>query len=502
MRFGPVGVVLIVSTVTCVTMGRPTPVPRVHRDVVTLQGTVRGYLASNPPHFAYFGIPYAQSPTRSGRFKDPEPPPKWDGIFEALHKIKCPQLKADGEENCLVVNIFTPEEKAATLLPVIVFVHGGEFQNGWGAYRPPRQFLEEGNNVIVTFNYRLGSLGFLCLKTPDAPGNAGLKDQIAALYWVHRNVQQFGGSPQDVTVYAIEAGAVSVQLILLSGLAEGLLHKVILESGSVLSPAALQYDPLDAAYIGAASLGYKGSDDPNELYEFYLHASDKELVTIPESFLPCVDNTSDNVHNLIDLDPIQKLEEGIYTKVPMIITFTQKDTKSILGTDLQRFENPPDNFEYLLPHNLEFMKEEVKSEVAKIVKKYYFPEDFTRRSMAHNYAYYIQDILVDYPTIKAAIMFAAKNTYPVYVMKFSLPKTSWDSSKLESSSFDTILDYLYKEEKQSHFLVELVTMLIRNFKTLGANDVTQDETEDLLNSKDIDDHDDNDLYRLAFVEEK
>ncbi|CAH0690429.1 unnamed protein product [Spodoptera exigua] len=331
---------------------------------------------------------------------------------------------------------------------------------------------------------------------------------------------------------------------------------------SVLSPAALQYDPLDAAYNGAASLGYKGSDDPNELYEFYLHASDKELVTIPESFLPCVDNTSDNVHNLIDLDPIQKLEEGIYTKVPMIITFTQKDTKSILGTDLQRFENPPDNFEYLLPHNLEFMKEEVKSEVAKIVKKYYFPEDFTRRSMAHNYAYYIQDILVDYPTIKAAIMFAAKNTYPVYVMKFSLPKTSWDSSKLESYSFDTILDYLYKEEKQSHFLVELVTMLIRNFKTLGdptpltttlipilwepvssdgdsisnmqvlhfgpstrvtmsshnnprlkfwdkiytrfhsANDVTQDETEDLLNSKDIDDHDDNDLYRLAFVEEK
>ncbi|KAF9412398.1 hypothetical protein HW555_009067 [Spodoptera exigua] len=541
------GVVLIVSTVTCVTMGRPTPVPRVHRDVVTLQGTVRGYLASNPPHFAYFGIPYAQSPTRSGRFKDPEPPPKWDGIFEALHKIKCPQLKADGEENCLVVNIFTPEEKAATLLPVIVFVHGGEFQNGWGAYRPPRQFLEEGNNVIVTFNYRLGSLGFLCLKTPDAPGNAGLKDQIAALYWVHRNVQQFGGSPQDVTLYAIEAGAVSVQLILLSGLAEGLLHKVILESGSVLSPAALQYDPLDAAYKGAASLGYKGSDDPNELYEFYLHASDKELVTIPESFLPCVDNTSDNVHNLIDLDPIQKLEEGMYTKVPMIITFTQKDTKSILGTDLQRFENPPDNFEYLLPNNLEFMKEEVKSEVAKIVKKH---------SMAHNYAYYIQDILVDYPTIKAAIMFAAKNTYPVYVMKFSLPKTSWDSILTQS------LTTCIKKKKQSHFLVELVTMLIRNFKTLGdptpltttlipilwepvssdgdsisnmhvlhfgpssritmsshnnprlkfwdkiytrfhsANDVTQDETEDLLNSKDIDDHDDNDLYRLAFVEEK
>lgn len=327
--------------------------------------------------------------------------------------------------------------------------------------------------MIVTFNYRLGSLGFLCLRTPEVPGNAGLKDQIAALYWVHRNIQQFGGNPQDVTVYATEAAAIAVQLILLSELVEGLLHKVILESGSVLSPAALAYDPLGTAYTGAAYLGYTGSADPDKLYQFYLQASDEDLVTIPETFQPCVDNTTDNIHSLIDLDPMQKLEDGLFTNVPMIITYTQKDTASILGTDLERFEKPPDHFEYLLPHNLQFKNEEVKSEVAKIVKKFYFPEDFTRNSMVHNYAYYVQDILVEYPIIKLAMMFAVKNTYPVYVMKYTLPKINKDSNKLESSSSDTILDYLQKDKVQSNLFVELVTMLLRNFKSLGYVHCTQ-----------------------------
>ncbi|CAH1637984.1 unnamed protein product [Spodoptera littoralis] len=538
MRLGAVGVVLTVSTVTYVAVARPTPVPRVHRDVVTLQGTVRGYLASNPPHFAYYGIPYAGSLTQGDRFKDPQPPPKWGGIFEALHKIKCPQVKAAGDENCLVVNIFTPQKQDATLLPVVVFVHGGDLQSGWGAHRPPALFLEEGNNVIVTFNYRLGSLGFLCLRTPDVPGNAGLKDQIAALYWVHRNIHQFGGNPQDVTVYATEAAAITVQLILLSELVEGFLHKVILE---------------------------QGSDDPDELYQFYLKASDEELVTIPEIFCPCVDNTTDNVHNLIDVDPMRKLEDGLFTNVPMILTFTPRDTASILGTDLKKFEKPPDHFEYLLPHNLEFKNEKVKSEVAKIVKKFYFPDDFTRNSMVHNYAYYAQDILVEYPIIKVAMMFAAKSAYPVYVMKFTLPKVNEDSDKPESTNLDTILDYLHKDKAQINLFGELVTMLLRNFKTLGdptplttafipliwqsvhtegdsqihisdvqvlhlgptrltvsphhnprlkfwdkvytkfhrAHKVSDEETEDMLNSKEEEeDHDDNDLYKLVFSEEK
>ncbi|CAG9565792.1 unnamed protein product [Danaus chrysippus] len=99
-----------------------------HRVVVTTQGSVRGYFAPHPPHYSYLGLPYARPPTRYDRFKAPEPPPQWSGIFEAIHRIKCPQPDGSGDENCLVVNVFTPEH--AETAPVIVHIHDGGFQSG------------------------------------------------------------------------------------------------------------------------------------------------------------------------------------------------------------------------------------------------------------------------------------------------------------------------------------------------------------------------------------
>ncbi|XP_052744162.1 esterase SG1-like [Bicyclus anynana] len=169
-----------------------------HRLVVTTQGAVRGYYAPQPPHYVYRGVPYARPPTNYDRFKAPEPPPPWSGIFEATHRVRCPQPDGSGEENCLVLNIFVPERAAAS--PVLVHFHGGGFQRGWGFHTGPRRLLEQGF-VVVSFNYRLGVLGFLCLGLPDVLGNTGLKDQIAALYWIHRNIDKFGGDPGDVTAY-------------------------------------------------------------------------------------------------------------------------------------------------------------------------------------------------------------------------------------------------------------------------------------------------------------
>ncbi|KAJ8723598.1 hypothetical protein PYW07_007578 [Mythimna separata] len=490
MRLGGVGVVCRVSVVLCVVQARPTPAPRPHRDVATSQGAARGYLAPDSPHFAYFGLPYARPPTRRDRFKAPEPPPEWDGVFEATHKIKCSQANADGEENCLVVNVFTPED--ATSLPVLVFVHGGDFQNGgadhndvggrlpvndvdtfepkvkdpsvfrWGAYQAPNPFLEDGY-VIVTFNYRLGALGFLSLGIPEAPGNAGLKDQIAALYWVHRNIAEFGGNPADVTVYGTGAGAAAVQLVLMSGLVEGLLHRVILESRSALSPSAMMLDPLNIAYNGAVFLGYEGTNSPDELYSFYEQASAEDLASIPEMFLPCIDHTSDNALNLIDVDPIKNLKDGNFYNVPMLITFTHPDKTSIIGPDTEKFETAPENFDDLLPNNLEFEEHKDKHGLGEIVKQFYFKEDF-REDMVQNYADYMHDILTEYPIFKMAMLFAAKNKYSVYLMKFTLPRQGSDESM---TSFDAILDYLYKEEEQTEDVLEKLMTLLKNFIQMG-----------------------------------
>ncbi|PZC76776.1 hypothetical protein B5X24_HaOG200127 [Helicoverpa armigera] len=452
---------LAASAALCAVLARAEPRP--HRDVPSSQGVVRGYLTPQPPHFAYYGLPYASPPTRAARFKDPTPPPKWDGIFEATHEVKCPQLNADGEENCLVVNVFTPED--ATSLPVLVLVHDGYYQSGWGAYQPPNGLIEEGF-VIVTFNYRLGALGFLCLRIPEAPGNAGLKDQIAMLYWVHMNIAEFGGNPRDVTVYGTGAGAEAVQLLLMSGLEQGLLHKVILESGSVLSPISMAYDPLTVAYNGATSLGYDGSTEPEELYNFYVQASADDLSRITEMFLPCVENSSDSIHNIIDMDPLTKLKDGRFHNVPMLITFTEKEIVSVIQ-EMEKFQNPPAIFEFLLPNNLEFDDHKTKHRVGEIIKQFYFSKDFTRANMAQSYADYIYDILTAYPIIKMAMVFADKNSYPVYVMKFNLTKTIVTLEGSLTGNFDTLLDYFYKDEEHTEIVLEKLMVLLRNFIRIG-----------------------------------
>ncbi|XP_061384460.1 esterase-6-like isoform X2 [Danaus plexippus] len=277
-----------------------------HRVVVTTQGSVRGYFAPRPPHYSYLGLPYARPPTHYDRFKAPEPPPRWSGIFEAIHRVKCPQPDGSGDENCLVVNVFTPED--AETAPVIVHIHDGGFQSGWGTFTAPTRFLEQGF-VFISLNYRIGALGFLSLGIEDVPGNAGIKDQVAALYWIHRNVEKFGGDSSDITVYGTGSGAVSIEIILMSGLTENLFQKVILESGSILSPSSLTRDPVLLAFDFAKSTGYKGDSNPQPLREYYYDVPVKILTNTSRIFRPCIERTVAEYHNLLERDPRDVLRE-------------------------------------------------------------------------------------------------------------------------------------------------------------------------------------------------
>ncbi|XP_075983013.1 esterase E4-like [Anticarsia gemmatalis] len=424
-----------------------------HRDVVTPQGTVRGYLT--PSHAAYYGIPYARPPIRTDRFKAPEPPPIWDGIFEATHKIKCPQPDEDGDENCLVVNVFTP--KRQTSLPVYVIVHDGNFQNGWGSYDPPDRLLKEGF-VVVTFNYRIGALGFLCLGTAEALGNAGLKDQIAALYWVHKNIEFFGGNPGEITAHGVGNGAVSLQLLLLSGLIEDLVHKVILESGSVLAADSMAYDPLSTAYQGATALGYEGTSDTEELTKFYHNTPWKELVKIQELFLPCVEDGT-SAYNLIDFNPIHRLKEGNYNKIPVLLTLTN-DAINIT----ESLDKPPENMAELLPSNLEFDDDVIKQRVGEIVKEFYFGSDiFIVDDVEQNYFDFYHDISFEYPIAKFALLYAALGSHMVYLMKFTMDR---DESEEPRASSGIIMDNLYRGEEDDDAFNKMMN-LWRSFIKLG-----------------------------------
>lgn len=105
---------------------------------------------------------------------------------------------------------------------VMFWIHGGGFYLGSGnaeVYGP--DYLVAEDVLLVTINYRLGALGFLCIGTEDAPGNAGLKDMVMALEWTRRNIAFFGGDPNRITIFGESAGAAAVQYLMLSPLARG-----------------------------------------------------------------------------------------------------------------------------------------------------------------------------------------------------------------------------------------------------------------------------------------
>ncbi|XP_043470033.1 venom carboxylesterase-6-like isoform X1 [Leptopilina heterotoma] len=193
---------------------------------------------------AYLGLPYAQTPVGNLRFKRPLPAANWQGVKKATtHQNFCPQLFLNiiiGSEDCLYLNVYSPlRTKNNTLLPVMVWIHGGGFFSGTGSLFGANNFLDK-DIILVTFNYRLGILGFFTTGDLSAPGNFGLKDQVLALKWVKRNIKAFGGDPNRVTIFGESAGGASVSLHALSEASNGLFQQYIIQSGSSLSPWCLQ----------------------------------------------------------------------------------------------------------------------------------------------------------------------------------------------------------------------------------------------------------------------
>ena len=148
-------------------------------------------------------------------------------------------ISGNSSEDCLFINVWRPAAASPDAkLPVMVWIHGGAFVFGSGSSPGSSgvQFVKQGV-ILVTFNYRLGRLGFfafpaLSKEHPEEPkGNYAYMDQIAALKWVQQNIAAFGGDPNNVTIFGESAGGVSVHSLLTIPLAQGLFQKAISESG-------------------------------------------------------------------------------------------------------------------------------------------------------------------------------------------------------------------------------------------------------------------------------
>lgn len=205
----------------------------------------------------FLGVPYARPPRREFglRFQLPQPMSHFGQLAADKYRPACPQpSKYTGQErgismtdeDCLYLNIFTPyaRPRAARLFPVIVHIHGGEYEHGSGNSFPGHMLAASQEVVVVTFNYRLGVLGFMATADNSAAGNYGLADQIAALHWVRDHIENFNGDPKMITLWGTQAGAASAGLLAISPRSRDLVKRVIAQSGSALSDWALQGNPL------------------------------------------------------------------------------------------------------------------------------------------------------------------------------------------------------------------------------------------------------------------
>ncbi len=195
----------------------------------------------------FLGVPYAAPPVGELRWRAPRPPVRWTRALEAKEfGPACPQAPSKDvpagamSEDCLTLNVWSPARSPEDRLPVMVWIHGGGFNKG--SARMPiynGENLAQNGVVIVTFNYRLGFLGFFGhpLLTEEAKAeneptaNFALLDQLAVLKWVKRNIGAFGGDPSNVTLFGESAGGVSTLALMTSPLARGLFHKAIIQSG-------------------------------------------------------------------------------------------------------------------------------------------------------------------------------------------------------------------------------------------------------------------------------
>lgn len=181
--------------------------------VQTEYGPVKGVKRTSALGLDYLnfqGIPYMKAPIGKLRFKDAQSPDKWTETFDATKEPPSYVMSnfilnaVEGQEDAGIINVYTHETEPTTLKPVMVWIHGGGFMGGSSktdVYGP--DYLLQKNVVIVSFNYRLGVIGFLSLSDPElnVPGNTGLKDQVFALKWVQKNISKFGGDPGNVTLF-------------------------------------------------------------------------------------------------------------------------------------------------------------------------------------------------------------------------------------------------------------------------------------------------------------
>ncbi|KAK9719056.1 Carboxylesterase family [Popillia japonica] len=405
------------------------------------QGVLRGFPLRNRDGGTFYGfrsIPYAQPPIGDLRFKAPIPADGWEGVRDATVEIPfCSQFGSGdpnsigGTEDCLYLNVFTPELPSAnvTKKPVMVYIHGGGFFSGsvLSILAGP-EFIMTKDVVLVAIHYRLGVFGFINFEDPEleVPGNAGMKDQVLALKWVKENIEAFGGDPDNILIFGNSAGAVSVHLHMMSPMSTGLFNKALGISGVSIIPDVL--GSKNNGLILAEQLGIQTTNLTETLSVLRAlpgeELSRAELV-IQETYFffasPSIESPSKE-ESFLAARPIDIMLSGDYNQVPyllgvndlegllMELTYLQITGQSMLIEDFTEF----------IPEDLEIAPgSEEERALSQRIKEFYYGDTEPSRDDLMPAIDLYSDFQFSFPTYRAALEHIKTSPYPVYVYYFT-----------------------------------------------------------------------------------
>ncbi|KAL7300533.1 hypothetical protein TKK_0006531 [Trichogramma kaykai] len=438
-------------------------------------GLLRGTIIHSDEGYDYYafkGVPYGKPPIGPLRFKDPVECENWSGVRDATKfgnvcvQFDIMMRKYLGSEDCLYLNVYTKDISPDNLKPVMVWIHGGAFlyDSGNDMHFGPDYLLRK-DILLVTFNYRVGIMGFLCLDDEIAPGNQGLKDQAMVLKWIKKNIKYFGGDPDNVTIFGESVGAISAHYHAVSPMSKGLFHKIILQSGSAFNPGARVNDQKKFAYKICTFLG-KYSQDSKQMFDLLSKTDALRLVQAQEHirksiakfhamvpFSPSIDNKSKNPFLPIPVE--EAAANGI--DVPAIIGYNSRegicclqDPNNFKAFSKESFSYLDRNFDKTFnPRILELLKS--YNLKPKDIRELYFNDEKICLDNCHIYADMGGDLQFVEGIHKAIRIQVQKKSSPTYLYKFSYDdeiSTSKSILSLEipgACHFDEI-EYLFNGE--------------------------------------------------------
>ncbi|EME40594.1 hypothetical protein DOTSEDRAFT_177661 [Dothistroma septosporum NZE10] len=342
------------------------------------QGTFIGTHLDNENHpvpvEAFLGVPYALPPTAERRFARGVPVLESEETFSATeYSLRCPGKQLlrlpgapwlEASEDCLTLNVFRWRGSFShqKKLPVLVYIHGGAFNRGFAAMHDSASMLawSEEPFIALSFNYRIGALGFLNSELTEKEGllNLGLHDQKLLLEWVQENIEAFGGDPNDVTIAGLSAGAHSIgHHIMDINEKRTLFHKAIIESGAATSRAVhpadsklhqVQFDKL-VAEVGCSDA--KGSEILSCLRQASSEAVTAAQSTVFDEYNPSVRWAWQPVidDDIISRRPLDAWKSGKWHKVPIMTGFNHNEGTMYVPKKSQKSDDFTTFFAALLP---------------------------------------------------------------------------------------------------------------------------------------------------------